>query len=93
MTADQLVVMGGLEFQERREFIATISGVLAKAEGNVQLDCSRLDSLDESTLGMLVVLARAAQRRGARVVLDLPSQRVRKDLDDAGVSQMFAWQV
>jgi anti-anti-sigma factor len=91
VTADQLVVLGGLELDERREFIATTTGVIAKAEGNIELDCSQLDSIDAATLGMLVVLSRTAHRRGARVMLGAPSKRVRKDLDAAGVSHMFDW--
>src|SRR6476646_513762 len=89
VTADQLVVIGDLELEERREFISDVAAVIAKAEGDIELDCSHLELLDESTLGMLVVVARNAQRRGARVVLNLPSKRVRDDLDDAGVSHMF----
>jgi anti-anti-sigma factor len=91
VTAEQLVVLGGLELEERREFIATTTGVIAKAEGNIALDCSQLESIDAATLGMLVVLSRTAHRRGARVVLGESSARVRRDLDAAGVSHMFDW--
>ena len=93
MTADQLVVIGGLELDQRREFMATTTGVIARAEGNVELDCSQLDAIDEATLGMLVALSRAAGRRGARLVLEMPSSRVRNDLETAGVSHMFDWSV
>ena len=91
VTADQLVVIGDLDLEERREFISDVAAVIATAEGDIELDCSQLDALDESTLGMLVVVARNAQRRGARIVLNRPSIRVRSDLDDAGVSHMFVW--
>ncbi len=91
MAAEQLIVLGGLELDERREFIATTTGVIAKAEGNIELDCSQLESIDDATLGMLVVLSRTAHRRGARVLLAQPSKRVRSDLDAAGVSHMFDW--
>ena len=91
MTTDQLVVIGDLELEARREFISDVGAAIAKAEGDIELDCSQLDSLDESTLGMLVVVVRNAQRQGTRVVLNLPSKRVRSDLDDAGVSHMFVW--
>jgi anti-anti-sigma factor len=93
VTADQLVVVGGLEFEERREFIATMTAVIARAEGNVELDCSQLDAIDEATLGMLVVLSRTASRRGARLVLERSSPRVRRDLETAAVSHMFDWAV
>jgi ABC-type transporter Mla MlaB component len=90
---DRLVVLGGLDFEARRLFIASAMGEIDKVEGHIELDCSRVDALDEGTLGMLVTVARNAQRRGQRVVLDMPSVRVRRDLDDAGVSHMFAWSV
>lgn len=91
VTAGQLVVFGGLELEQRREFIAETTSAIAKAEGNVELDCSQLDAVDEATLGMLVSLSRAATRRGARLVLEKSSPRVRSDLEDAGVSHMFDW--
>jgi anti-anti-sigma regulatory factor len=91
VTAGQLVVVGGLELEQRREFIATTTGVIAKAEGNIELDCSQLEAIDEATLGMLVTLSRAAGRRGARLVLEMPCRRVRNDLETAGVSHMFDW--
>jgi hypothetical protein len=40
---------------------------------------------------MLVTVARKAQRREQRVVLDAASERVRHDLDEAGVGYLFAW--
>jgi ABC-type transporter Mla MlaB component len=91
MTADRLVVHGGLDRAARRSFLAAASDELNAAHGLVELDCSQIDALDEETLGMLIMVARFAQRRGQRVVLDLPSERVRRDLNDAGVSDLFAW--
>lgn len=86
---DRLVVQGGLDLESRRLFIASASGEIDKIEGKIELDCSQVETLDLPTLGMLVTVARNAQRRGQRVVLHLPSDRVRRDLDDAGVSDMF----
>ena len=91
MPTGQLVVISGLELEQRREFIATTTQVIARAEGNIALDCSQLDAIDEATLGMLVVLSRAAGRRGARLVLEMSSPRVRRDLEAACVSHMFDW--
>lgn len=90
---DRLVVLGGLDLEARRLFIASATGEIDKVEGHIELDCSQLDALDGPTLGMLVTVARNAQRRGQRVILDMPSVRVRRELDDAGVSHMFAWSV
>jgi anti-anti-sigma regulatory factor len=93
---DRLVVLGGLDLEARREFIAAASGVIDKAAGStvgpVGLDCSRIESLDDGTLGMLVLIARQAQRKGARVTLVRATKRVRVELDEAGVSHFFDWQ-
>ena len=88
---DRMVVLGGLDFDARRAFIALATGEIDKVEGHIELDCSQVDALDGPTLGMLVTVARSAQRRGQRVVLDMLSVRVRRDLDDAGVGYLFAW--
>ena len=86
---DRLVVLGGLDLESRRLFIASASGAIDKIEGQIELDCSQIEALDGPTLGMLVSVARNAQRRGQRVVLHLPCERVCRDLDNAGVSNMF----
>jgi hypothetical protein len=39
---------------------------------------------------MLVAIVRNAQRRNVQVVLNTPSVRTRRDLDDAGVSYLCA---
>ena len=43
-------------------------------------------------LGMLVLIARQAQRRGVKVTLVEATPRVRGELDTAGVSHFFNWQ-
>ena len=93
VTAGQLVVIGDLELEQRREFIAATTEVIARADGNVELDCSQLDRIDAATLGMLVVLSRVAGRQGARLVLESWLPRVRSDLEAARVSHMFDWAV
>jgi anti-anti-sigma regulatory factor len=93
VVTDAMVVLGGLDLDARQLFIASASGAIDKVEGHgqIELDCSHVDALDVGTLGMLVTVARFAQRRGQRVVLDLPSAQVRHDLDEAGVGYLFAW--
>ena len=96
VVTDCLVLIGGLDLESRREFIATASGAIDKAAGStvgpVGLDCSQVETLDDGTLGMLVLIARQAQRKGARVTLVGASERVRVELDTAGVSHFFNWQ-
>jgi anti-anti-sigma factor len=91
VTPGQLVVFGGLELDDRREFISATTIAIDRAEGNVALDCSQLETIDSVTLGMLVALSRAAGRRGTRLVLEAASPRVRSDVASAGVSHMFDW--
>jgi len=93
--AEILIVRGGLDVESRRAFVASAIDAFGRAAGinagPVDLDCSRVESLDEMTLGMLVMVARAAQRRGARVALVHASTRLRTDLDGAGASHFFEW--
>jgi anti-anti-sigma factor len=91
VVTDRLVVLGGLDLEARRLFLASVSGEIERAVGHIELDCSQVDALDGPTLGMLVTVARVAQRRGQRVILVALSARVRHDLDDAGVGYLFAW--
>jgi anti-anti-sigma regulatory factor len=86
-----MVVFSGFDLDARRLFIAIASGMIDSDQAHIQLDCSHVVALDEQTLGMLLTVAHNAQRRGRRVVLDLPSERVRRDLDAAGVGYLFAW--
>ena len=61
---DRLIVLGGLDLESRRLFIASASGEIDKIEGRIELDCSQIEALDGPTLGMLVTVARAT-RNGA----------------------------
>jgi len=92
---DRLVVHGNLDLEARREFIGNASVVIDKAAGNtvlpVGLDCSNVEQLDDGTLGMLVLIARQAQRRGVRVTLEQTTPRVREQLETASVSHFFNW--
>jgi ABC-type transporter Mla MlaB component len=88
---DRLVVFGGLDIEARRVLIASAAAVIGTADECIELDCSQIDVLDDPTMGMLVMIARNAQRQGLHVVLDMTSVRVRHDLDEAGVSYLFSW--
>jgi len=95
MVEDRLVVFSGLDLEARREFVHVASSVIdhlvATSAGPVTLDCAHVDLVDDVTVGMLVMVARNAQRRGLRVVLERPSVQLRRRLDDDGVSYLFAW--
>jgi ABC-type transporter Mla MlaB component len=69
MSAGRDVVTGDLGFDARAEFIAAARAAITSADTDVELDCSAVETVDDAVIGMLVSLARAAQRRGARVAL------------------------
>jgi anti-anti-sigma regulatory factor len=95
MVMDGLDLVGGLDLEARRDFMTTVSVAIDRAVGNagrVGLECSRVESLDDQTLGMLVTVARIAQRRGTRITLICASERARAQLDAAGVGHFFDWE-
>jgi ABC-type transporter Mla MlaB component len=88
-----LALVGGLNYDARRAFLTTATTAIDKADRSttehITLDCSQVETLDEGTLGLLVTVARAAQRRGARVNLNRMSTSALAQLDTAGVSHFF----
>jgi ABC-type transporter Mla MlaB component len=81
---DGLVVRGDLGLDERREFAATAREAIESADQAgtyVELDCS--------TVGMLVTVARAAQRYGTRVTLIRAPESMRAQLEAADVAHFF----
>ena len=93
MESERLVVLGDRDLEFRREFLTRTAAAIATSDGQIELDCSQIDALDGPTLGMLVAIARSAQRRGQLVVLDGSSARVRSEIDEAGVGGLFTWSV
>jgi anti-anti-sigma regulatory factor len=92
-----LVLRGDLDFEGRQAFIATADAAIALADAagtEVELDCSAVESveaIDDAVIGMLVTLARTAQRLGARVVLVRAAKPMRTQLVAAGVAHFFTW--
>ena len=89
---DDLVVVDGLDIDERSEFVSAVTAAINAAAGSgdtITLDCSKLRVLHEGTVGMLALVARSAQRRGTRVTLGGASKRVRADLQTAGIGHFF----
>ena len=92
MTTGRLVLRGDLGVEARREFETAARAVIASADTDVELDCSAVESVeaaDDAVIGMLVVLARTAQRRGARVVLVRAPKPMRAQLEAADVAHFF----
>lgn len=92
MSAETLVLPGVLDFEARAGFIAAARAAMQSAETNVELDCSAVEvvgPVDDAVIGMLVTLARSAQRRGARVVMVRAPKPMRAQLAAAGVAHFF----
>ena len=92
---DPLIIRGDLDVESRSRLIAHVGESAAKiaSTGTKQLalDCTSVDTADGPTLGMLVSIARTAQRHGLRVTLENPSERLRRDIIGAGVRPLFDW--
>jgi ABC-type transporter Mla MlaB component len=86
---------GDLDVDERKEYIAQATQVIVSADAagaKAELDCSAVAAdgpVDDATIGMLVTLARTAQRRGARVILVRAPKSLRAQLKSADVAHFF----
>jgi len=89
-----LVLTGVLNFEERREFIAATQLAIDAADTTVTVNCSAVDvagPIDAAVVGMLIALVRAAQKRGARIVLVRAPRGLRGQFEAAGVAGEFDW--
>jgi anti-anti-sigma factor len=64
-----LVLSGSLDVRCTAELRTAVYRLLDECEGEVYVDVSRVESVDMTTLKMLAVANRAAERNGQRVVL------------------------
>lgn len=95
MSTGRLDLHGDLDVDARKEFIAQFTQAIIAADAagtRAELDCSTVASdgpVDDATVGMLVTLARSAQRCGTRVVLVRASQPMRAQLELVEVAHFF----
>ena len=95
MSTGRLDLHGDLDVDARKEFIAQATQVIASADTGgtkAELDCSAVAAdgpVDDATIGMLVTLARTAQRRGTRVVLIRVPKSLRAQLESVDVAHFF----
>jgi len=75
---DTLTLSGSLDVRCTAELRALLYRLLELNEGDLHVDISRVASIDMTTLKMLAVANRAAERRGHRVVLRGGSTGVRR---------------
>jgi ABC-type transporter Mla MlaB component len=98
VSSGRLVLGSELGVEGRRAFIEAACAAIAFADTagtELELDCSSVECvgpIDDPVIGMLVTLARAAQRRGTRVVLVNAPRRMRAQLESADVGHFFDWQ-
>jgi anti-anti-sigma regulatory factor len=94
MKTEPLRVHGDLGFEARQQFITAARAAMGSTEADVELDCSAVDvteAIDDPVIGMLVTLARAAQRQGAQVALVCAPRPMRVQFEAAGVAHLFNW--
>ena len=73
-----LELSGSLDVRCTAELRTAVYRLLEEHEGDVGVDISRVESIDLTTLKMLAVANRSAERQGRRVVLTGGSPGVRR---------------
>jgi len=73
-----LELSGALDVRRTADVRALVYAELARSTGDVIVDISRVDSIDMTTLKMLAVANRVAERQARRVVLRGASPAVRR---------------
>src|SRR6476619_5090620 len=68
ITGDTLELSGALDVRCTAELRVLVYGLLAMHPGDVHVDIRRVDSVDMTTLKLLAVANRAAERQGHRVL-------------------------
>lgn len=97
MSTGRLALHSGLDVDARKDFVAQATQLIALSDANgtkAELDCSAVGAdgpVDDGTIGMLVTLARVAQRRGTRLVLVRAPKPMLAQLDAAEVDHFFAY--
>jgi ABC-type transporter Mla MlaB component len=95
VSTGRLELHGDLDVDARTAFIAAATEAIASADTGgtkAELDCSAVASdgpVDAATIGMLVTLARTAQRRGARIVLVRAPKTLRAQLESVDAAHFF----
>lgn len=86
----RLAMSGRFDFQVHREFKETYSKLLDNpAVREIEIEMSRLEYLDSSALGMLMLLNERAKSAGKSVSLVNPSGVVAQVLDVANFGRIF----
>jgi anti-anti-sigma factor len=73
-----LVLSGALDVRSTAELRAVVYSLLGRTMGDVVVDIDHVESIDMTTLKLLAVANRSAEREGRRVVLRGGSPGVRR---------------
>ena len=86
----RLSMSGRFDFQVHREFKDAYSALLANsAVKEIEIEMSRVEYLDSSALGMLILLNERAKEAKKSVVLQSPSAVVEQVLNVANFGKIF----
>lgn len=87
----RLSLEGRFDFHSHRDFRTAYDGVLAKPEvREILIDFGRVDYLDSSALGMLLLLREKAEAGGKKVKLTNLTGSVKQVLEIANFGKLFA---
>lgn len=87
----RLILNGRFDFSSHREFRSACDEVLQAPEiKEIEADFSRVDYLDSSALGMLLLLRERAQNANLKVALTNCTGLVQQVLDVANFQRLFA---
>lgn len=86
----RISLAGRFDFHAHRDFRQCCDEVLADDKvKEVDIDFARVDYLDSSALGMLLLLREKAEARGKRIVLSGLQGAVKQVLDIANFGKLF----
>lgn len=87
----RLILNGRFDFSSHREFRSACDEALQAPEiKEIEADFSRVDYLDSSALGMLLLLRERAQNANLKVALTNCTGLVQQVLDVANFQRLFA---
>ncbi len=84
-----VVLQGRFDFNAHREFREAVDSAVKEAGTVIQVDLSRVDYLDSSALGMLLMLRDKAKGAGKAVELANAKGSVKQVIDIANFGKLF----
>lgn len=85
-----VVLQGRFDFNAHREFREAVEAAIKEAGTAIQVDLSRVDYLDSSALGMLLMLRDKAKGAGKTVELANAKGSVKQVIEIANFGKLFA---